>query len=130
MSTPSEAPGALLCPCPIPPRAAVAAPAARGSRRHGAGGPDAGGRGRCPCGPAPAPPRPGPADSLVCPGQTGGRAGADAAGPERAARERAEGAAAPSVLVGAPRVPDSFSAGPWRAPGPASTRCSWSRPPW
>lgn len=68
------------------------------------------GRGRSRCGPAPAPPRPGPADSLVCPGQTGWRAGAEAAGPERAVRERAEGTAAPSG-------PRRGSAGPRPAPG-------------
>lgn len=42
------------------------------------------------------------AESPVRPGQTGWRAGADAAGPERAARERVERAVAPSVPVGVP----------------------------
>lgn len=126
---PRRSAGVQVCPCPIPPGCSrrpdrQGEPRTRGGRARR----DREGWGQS--GPAPAPPHPGPADSLVCPGQTGGRAGADAVGPERAVRERADGAAAPSVPVGAPWVPDSPPAGPWRAPGPASTRCSWSRPPW
>lgn len=96
--------GVQVCPSPNPHSCC--------SRRPGRQGEPTRWEGRCRCGPAPAPPRPGPADSLVCPGQTGGQTDADAAGPERAARERAEGAPAPSVSVGAPWVPRP-------APGPA-----------
>lgn len=50
------------CPCPIPPLAAVATPAARGSRR-GAGEPDAVGGGGAAA--APPPPRPGRAPPIL-----------------------------------------------------------------